>query len=128
MKRKNISSKSPFEPVFGYSRAVRVGNQIHIAGTTAQPPHDKGDAYEQAAAALQIIRKALIEAGSDFKDVVRTVVYVTDMKYAEGVTRAHSEIFREILPASTLVAISGLAKPHLVVEIEAYAILQNDSP
>ncbi len=127
MKRKNISSKSPFEPVFGYSRAVRVGNQIHVAGTTAQPPHDQGDAYEQAAAALRIIRKALVEAGADFKDVVRTVVYITDMKYAEGITRAHSEIFSGILPASTLVAISALAKPHLVVEIEAYAILENDS-
>lgn len=127
MNRKNISSKSPFEPVFGYSRAVRVGNQIHVAGTTAQPPQDEGDAYEQAAAALQIIRKALVEAGADFKDVVRTVVYITDMKYAEDITRAHSEVFREILPASTLVGISALAKPHLVVEIEAYAILANDN-
>ncbi len=127
MKRKNISSQSPFEPVFGYSRAVRVGNQIHVAGTTAQPPDDQGDAYEQAAGALQIIRKALVEAGADFKDVVRTVVYITDMKYAEGITRAHSEIFSGILPASTLVAISALAKPHLVVEIEAYAILEDDT-
>ena len=127
MKRKNISSQSPFELVFGYSRAVRVGNQIHVAGTTAQPPDDQGDAYEQAAGALQIIRKALVEAGADFKDVVRTVVYITDMKYAEGITRAHSEIFSGILPASTLVAISALAKPHLVVEIEAYAILEDDT-
>ena len=89
MKRINISSQSPFEGVFGYSRVVRVGNQVHVAGTTAQPPEDQGDAYEQAAAALKIIRKGLVEAGVDFKNVVRTVVYITDMKYAEHVTRAH---------------------------------------
>ena len=126
MKRINISSQSPFEGVFGYSRVVRVGNQVHVAGTTAQPPEDQGDAYEQAAAALKIIRKGLVEAGVDFKNVVRTVVYITDMKYAEHVTRAHCEVFRQILPVSTLVAISALAKPHLVVEIEAYAISENN--
>ena len=127
MKRKNISSQSPFEPVFGYSRAVRVGNQIHVAGTTAQPPHDQGDAYEQAAAALRIIRKALVEAGADFKDVVRTVVYVTDMAaHADGVTRAHGEMFGDIRPASTLVAVTALLRPELVVEIEAYAIVPDD--
>jgi len=126
MKRINISSQSPFEQIFGYSRAVRVGNQIHVAGTTAQPPEDQGDAYEQTVAALKIIRKGLVEAGADFKNVVRTVVYITDMKYAKHVTRAHGEVFREILPVSTLVAISALAKPHLVVEIEAYAILENN--
>lgn len=123
MERKNISSNGPFEAAFGYSRAVRVGNQIHVAGTCAQPPHDAGDAYEQAMGALEIIETALVAAGASFKDVVRTVVYITDTSHADGVTRAHGETFGDILPASTMVVVAALLKPHLVVEIEAYAIL-----
>lgn len=123
MERKNISSGGPFETVFGYSRAVRVGQHIHVAGTCAQPPHDAGDAYEQATGALKIIGNALTEAGASFADVVRTVVYITDAAHAEGVTRAHCETFGEIKPASTAVIVAGLLRPHLVVEIEAYAIL-----
>lgn len=104
-------------------RAVRVDRHIHVAGTCAQPPHDQGDAYEQAKGALGIIAKALDETGASLEDVVRTVVYITDVDHADGVTRAHREVFGEILPASTLIVIAALLKPHLVVEIEAYAIL-----
>ena len=126
MARKNIPSGGEFEDVHGYSRAVRVGEQVHVAGTCAQPPHDHGDAYEQTRGALGIIEKALIEAGSGFADVVRTVIYVTDMElHANGVTKAHGEMFGDIRPASTLVAVSGLLRPELFVEIEVYAIVED---
>jgi enamine deaminase RidA (YjgF/YER057c/UK114 family) len=122
MTRRNITSGNPFEPVFGYSRAVRIGDTIHVAGTTAP-----GDGpYEQAKAALEIIDRALADAGATLADVVRTVVYVTDIAHADGVTRAHGEVFADIRPASTLVAVSALAKPESVVEIEAYAIVEED--
>ena len=127
MKRKNIETGSAFGAEFGYSRAVCMGRHVHVAGTCAQPPHDQGDAYEQATGALQIIAKALAEAGASLGDVVRTVVYITDTAHAAGVTRAHGEAFGEILPASTLVVVAALLKPHLVVEIEAYAILPTKS-
>ena len=127
MKRKNIETGSAFGAEFGYSRAVRLGRHVHVAGTCAQPPYDQGDAYEQATGALQIIAKALAEAGASLGDVVRTVVYITDTAHAAGVTRAHGEAFGEILPASTLVVVVALLRPHLVVEIEAYAILPTKS-
>ena len=127
MKRKNIATSSPFGAEFGYSRAVRVDRHVHVAGTCAQPPDDQGDAYEQARGALQIIAKALDETGASLDDVVRTVAYITAVTHAAGVTRAHHEVFGEILPASTLVVIAALLKPHLVVEIEAYAILSTES-
>ena len=123
MERKNIPTEGPFGDEFGYSRAVRAGNQVHVAGTCAQPPHDHGDGYEQAIGALLIIGNALAKAGSSYSDVVRTVVYITDTSHAAGVTRAHRETFGDIKPASTMVVIAELLKPHLVVEIEAYAIL-----
>ena len=123
MKRVNISSAGPFEAAFGYSRAVRVGQHIHVAGTCAQPPDDAGDAHEQATGALRIIGNALAEAGASFADVVRTVVYITDTSDKDLVTRAHGEVFSQILPASTLVAVAALLEPQLRVEIEAYAIL-----
>lgn len=122
MARKNIPSGGEFEDVHGYSRAVRVGDQVHVAGTCAQPPHDHGDAYEQTRGALGIIEKALIEAGSGFADVVRTVIYITDIQHAASVSRAHSEVFDKIRPASTMVVVAKLLKPNLVVEIEAYAV------
>lgn len=123
MARQNITSGNPFEPVLGYSRAVRVGNTIHVAGTTA----DGADAFEQASNVLTIIKNALAEAGAGLEHVVRTVVYVTDMgAHADGVTRAHGETFGDIRPASTLVAVTALLRPELVVEIEAYAILEDD--
>ena len=123
MDRKNIPSGGSFEATFGYSRAVRVGDHIHVAGTCAQAPHDMGDAYEQAKGALGIIENALVEAGASLQNVVRTVVYIADTAHADGVTRAHSETFSSIMPASTMVVIAALLKPNLVVEIEAYAIL-----
>ena len=105
---------------------MRVDRHVHVAGTCAQPPQDQGDAYEQAMGALQIIDKALVKTGASLGDVVRTVVYITDTAHAAGVTCAHHEVFGEILPASTLVVIAALLKPHLVVEIEAYAILPTE--
>ena len=120
MARQNISSGHPFEPVLGYSRAVKVGNTVHVSGTTA----DGADAHEQATNVLAIIKNALAEAGAGPEHVVRTVIYVTDMAaHADGVTKAHGEMFGDIRPASTLVAVTGLLRPELVVEIEAYAIL-----
>ena len=123
MKRRNISSRNPFEEEFAYSRAVRVGDHIHVAGTCARPPHDEGGTYEQSAAVLDIIAAALTEAGAGLEDVVRTVVYVTDISDMKEVARAHHERFAEVKPASTLVQVAALGKPHLRVEIEAYAIL-----
>jgi enamine deaminase RidA (YjgF/YER057c/UK114 family) len=121
--RQNVSSRGPFEDVYGYSRAVRVGDQIHVSGTTAQPPHlEKTDAYQQARAALAIIEDALQEAGSSITAVVRTVTYVTDVADAHLVARAHSEVFGEVRPAATLVQVSRLLDPAMKVEIEAYAI------
>ena len=123
MARQNISSGHPFEPVLGYSRAVKVGNTIHVSGTTA----DGADAYEQASNVLAIIKNALVEAGAEPEHVVRTVIYVTDMKaHADGVTKAHGEMFGDIRPASTLVEVTGLLRPELFVEIEAYAIVEDD--
>ncbi|HWK47568.1 MAG TPA: RidA family protein [Stellaceae bacterium] len=124
MARQTFSSGGAFEPVYGYSRAVRVGNHIHIAGTTARPPHLAGcDSYEQACAALAIIGDALTEVGARLEDVVRTVVYVTDIADATLVARAHREAFGHILPVSTLVQVSALLDPAMRVEIEAYAII-----
>lgn len=123
MARKTIPVAGTFGDEFGYSRAVRLGDHIHVAGTCAQPPHDHGDAYTQANSALQIIADALGKLDAGLNNVVRTVVYITDTAHADGVTRAHRETFSEIMPASTLVVITALLKPHLVVEIEAYAVL-----
>ncbi|ONI78595.1 hypothetical protein ALI144C_27640 [Actinosynnema sp. ALI-1.44] len=123
MARQNISSGGRFEPVFGYSRAVRVGNQVFVSGTTARDPHlDGTDAYQQAKAVLDIIKAALAEAGSSPAAVVRTVTYVTDIADAELVAKAHSEVFGDVLPAATMVEVSGLMDPRMKVEIEAHAV------
>jgi enamine deaminase RidA (YjgF/YER057c/UK114 family) len=119
--RQRVSSGGPFENVYGYSRAVRVGEHIHVAGTTARSPDLDGDAYQQARAALSIIENALCEVGSSLAAVVRTVTYVTDIDDAELVARAHREVFGEVLPAATLVAVTGLLGGARV-EIEAYAV------
>ncbi|MFN5135897.1 MAG: RidA family protein [Chitinophagaceae bacterium] len=124
--RINISSGSPWEDIVGYSRAVRIGNIIEVAGTTAVDGDVLigGDSmYEQTKFILQKIEKALIAAGASMSDVVRTRVYVTDISKWEEVGRAHGEVFKTIKPASAMVQVSALINKHMLVEIEATAIL-----
>jgi enamine deaminase RidA (YjgF/YER057c/UK114 family) len=121
--RRVVSSGGPFERRYGYSRAVRVGNQVHVSGTAATGPDlDGTDAYQQARAVLAVIEAALRELGSSVDAVVRTVTYLTDLADLELVARAHREVFGQVLPAATLVEVSRLVDPRMKVEIEAYAI------
>ena len=124
-KRINITSGTPWEGKVGYSRAVRIGNIIEVAGTTAFDGNEivgRNDAYEQAHFIFEKISMALKEAGASFKDVIRTRMYVTDIQYSDAVGRAHREIFSDIKPAATLLAVTNLVDPELLVEIEATAI------
>ncbi|WET78344.1 Rid family hydrolase [Amycolatopsis sp. QT-25] len=118
--RVNISSGGDFERVFGYSRAVRVGEHIHVSGTTAREPARSGEAYEQATAVLSIVETALRDAGPSSVAVVRTVTYVTDIQDAELVARAHREAFGDVLPAATMVEVSALLDPK--TKVEAYTL------
>jgi enamine deaminase RidA (YjgF/YER057c/UK114 family) len=127
LQRLNISGNSPYEPVVGYSRAVRVGNIIHVAGTTATDDQGRlvgiGDPYQQALQALRNIERALVRAGATLQDVVRTRTYVTDISRWQEVGNAHGEVFGAIRPAATMVQVSGLVDPDMLVEIEAEAVV-----
>jgi enamine deaminase RidA (YjgF/YER057c/UK114 family) len=123
MTRQVVSSGGPLEEVYGYSRAVRVGAQVHVAGTAARGEALTGDAYMQTQNVLGTIRTALEQAGARVEDVVRTVMYVTDIGDAELVGRAHREVFGHVRPASTMVQVSALIRPEMRVEIEAYAVI-----
>lgn len=121
--RRNIGSGYASEEEYGYSRAVRVGNQVFMSGTTARGAALKLDAYGQAKDAMATIEQALAEAGASFADVVKTVAYLTDMANIDGLTRAHSEVFDTIRPASTVLEITGLSPSEALVEIDVMAVV-----
>jgi enamine deaminase RidA (YjgF/YER057c/UK114 family) len=127
MTRQQVSSGAPWERVVGYSRAVRVGTQVFVAGTTATGADGQvmgvGDAYTQTLQALRIIEAALREVGASMRDVVRTRMFVTDISQWEAIGRAHGEFFREVRPAATMVEVRRLIDPAMLVEIEADAVV-----
>ena len=125
MIRTNFSSGYPFEDAYGYSRAVRVGNQVFVSGTTARAHHLDGDAYGQMIAAIATVAAALGEAGAELHHVVRTVVYVLDMADIHQIARAHEETFGQSRPASTLVQVAALTPSPARVEIEVTAIIHD---
>ncbi|WP_028552434.1 RidA family protein [Paenibacillus sp. UNC451MF] len=128
MNKKRVFTGSPWEPIVGYCRAIRVGNRIEVAGTTAMKDGEVigiGDAYMQTKFVLQTIEKALVELGSDMTHVVRTRMFVTDISKWEEIGKAHGEFFRDIQPVATMVEVKALIDPQLMVEIEVEAVVDS---
>ena len=125
MIRTSILSGYLFEAIYGYARAVRVGDHVFVSGTTARPPHLDGDAYKQMTGAIATVAAALGDAGAELRHLVRTVVYILDMTDAHHVARAHREAFGDARPASTLVQVAALTPASALVEIEVTALVHD---